>query len=142
MRNKANCGFLNQKCWSLSCTSGIPWTTTCLSWISMAILAIIACSFIPIARIIYIIDEKVTNLIIWKRSISHARVLTTRGSIDAQNNSSHPEGSKESQIPNLCVGKYFATSDVLSPLTLRSKTITAEAHNTGLLIQRRNTWRT
>lgn len=52
MRNRMNWGRPNQKWWSLSCTRGIPWITACLSLISRAIRVMIACNFVPTAKIV------------------------------------------------------------------------------------------
>lgn len=52
IRWRSNWGQSNQKYRSEPCTRGIPWTTACVSTISSAIVAIIAWSFVPTARII------------------------------------------------------------------------------------------
>jgi hypothetical protein len=51
IKNRTKWGRPNQKWWSLNFTSGIPWITACLSCISRAINAIIACNFVPMAKI-------------------------------------------------------------------------------------------
>lgn len=50
MRYRISSGQLNQKWLSETCTRGIPWTTACLSWISIAIWEMIAWSFAPTAK--------------------------------------------------------------------------------------------
>lgn len=52
IRWRSSWGQSNQKYRSEPCTKGIPWTTACVSTISSAIVAIIAWSFVPTARII------------------------------------------------------------------------------------------
>lgn len=113
MKKRTRAGRPNQKCWSPSWTTGIPWTTTCLSLISRAIVVMIAWSFVPTASMIcicsYVEYEEIDRL---KRNkwTNINNFLTNRGIIETHTIVPHP-------------------------LTLRSKKMTADAHNTGLHTQ-------
>lgn len=93
IRWRIKCGFENQKYLSDACTSGIPWTTACLSVISRAIFVKMDWSFVPTAKIIwenYVIIRFVPILSLYNNVCNWEKALTTKGSNDAQNIAFHP----------------------------------------------------
>lgn len=95
IRWRTNWGQLNQKYLSEPCTSGIPWTTACLSVISRAIFVRTAWSFVPTAKTICNrLNSQDLIFYINLEKTFQRKLLTTKGIMDAQNIACHPERGK------------------------------------------------
>lgn len=139
MRWRTNWGRPNQKYLSEPCTKGIPWTTACLSVISIAIFVNMAWSSVPIARMIcnIIIIFTYVKLDGWMRSSQRNEFLQLQElSMPRKALATLEIWTKCSLIDYIWTlhdngSQYFSWKQGL-PFTLRSKKITKDAHSTGL----------